>query len=318
MDSELLKSITLVDTPGVLSGNKHRDRAYDPDAVLTWFAERADLIVLIMDVHKLDLSDEMAGTIRILQKNPEKVRVALNKCDSVEQQQLMRVYGAIMWNLAKVLGTPEVCRIYLGSFWEKPPANPDTSKLLLSEMKDMIKDLCMLPRQATVRRVSEIVKRSRKVKLLACLLDYLRNEMPKVMGSEKKKEKLLNNMDAVGAAVCKKYDLSPGDFPDINSFVEEARVHDFKAFPALKGKRLQKGKLMADLDKAMQTTIPSLLDLLPTTAAASGLAGLPTLAKAGGSPASAAGYPGTSPAAATSTSSADASPAFAEGSSGFS
>jgi len=281
MDCDLLRKLTLVDTPGVLSGSKHRDRSYDPDIVLSWFAERADMIILIVDVNKLDLSDEMAGIIRMLQKNSEKVRVALNKCDSVSQQQLMKVYGAIMWNLAKVLGTPEVCRIYCGSFWEIPPANQETANLLLCEMRDMMRDLGMLPRDSAVRKVNEVVKRKRKVKLLACLLDYLRMEMPKVMGTDKKKEKLLGDMEGVRQTVCKKYDLSPGDFPDIDTFVEVARNMDFKEFPALKGKRLHNGKLLDQLDSGVSTLIPNLLQLLPATGS-QGLAStpLPTTADA--------------------------------------
>lgn len=267
MNCELLKSLTLVDTPGVLSGTKHRERLYDPDAVLAWFAERADMIILVVDVHKVDLSDEMAATIRILQRCPEKVRVALNKSDAVSQQKLMRVYGAIMWNFAKVLGTPEVCRVYVGSFWEHPPALEETANLLLAEMKDMLADLLMLPRQSAVRKVNDIVKRTRKVKLLACLCDYLRHEMPRMGGASKAKEKLLNNMEGVRAAVCKKYDLSPGDFPDMITFADTVRVLglDFKSLPALKGKRMMNGKLLDQLEKGLKGDIPKLLELLPST-----------------------------------------------------
>jgi hypothetical protein len=39
---------------------------------------------------------------------PLQVRVILNKSDQVDQQQLMRVYGALMWSLGKVFRSPEV------------------------------------------------------------------------------------------------------------------------------------------------------------------------------------------------------------------
>ena len=32
----------------------------------------------------------------------------MNKADQIDRQRLMRVYGALMWGMGKVLRTPEV------------------------------------------------------------------------------------------------------------------------------------------------------------------------------------------------------------------
>jgi len=121
VNSPVLKGISIVDTPGILSGEKQRvDRGYDFTGVLEWFAEHVDRIILLFDAHKLDISDEFRRSIEALRGHDDKIRIILNKADMIDHQQLMRVYGALMWSLGKVLQTPEVARVYIGSFWDKP------------------------------------------------------------------------------------------------------------------------------------------------------------------------------------------------------
>lgn len=94
-----------------------------------------DRIILLFDAHKLDISDEFSEVIKALKNHEDKIRypsagsavtsaqkrfsphtgltvsfgrVVLNKADQIETQQLMRVYGALMWSLGKIVNTPEV------------------------------------------------------------------------------------------------------------------------------------------------------------------------------------------------------------------
>ena len=140
--NDLLETITFVDTPGILSGEKQRvDRGYEYSEVLEWFADRCDRILLLFDVSSLDISDELKRAINILRRNDDKIRIVLNKADTVDPQALMRVYGALMWSLGKVLGTPEVCRVYIGSFWPNPLQYDANRMLFELEAKDLLQDI---------------------------------------------------------------------------------------------------------------------------------------------------------------------------------
>lgn len=86
---KLLENITFVDTPGVLSGEKQRtQRAYDFTGVTSWFAAKCDLILLLFDPHKLDVSDEFKRVISSLRGHDDKIRVVLNKADQIDTQQV--------------------------------------------------------------------------------------------------------------------------------------------------------------------------------------------------------------------------------------
>lgn len=164
----LLDAISFVDTPGVLSGAKQTiDRGYSFEEVVAWFAARSDRLLLFFDCTKLDISDELKRVIESLKAHDDKLRVVLNKADMVSPQQLMRVYGALMFSLSKCIRTPEVPRVHMGSFMDKPieEIGALNAPLFKAEADDLLTDLRSLPRHSAVRKINEIVKRSRLAKV---------------------------------------------------------------------------------------------------------------------------------------------------------
>ncbi|KAF7078233.1 hypothetical protein CFC21_082705 [Triticum aestivum] len=258
MPHPLLDHITFVDTPGVLSGEKQRtQRSYDFTGVTSWFAAKCDVILLLFDPHKLDISDEFKRVISSLRGNEDKIRVVLNKADQVDTQQLMRVYGALMWSLGKVLNTPEVMRVYIGSFNDKPvnesAVGPIGKELFEKEQEDLLADLKDIPKKACDRRVNEFVKRARAAKIHAYIIGQLKKEMPAMMGKAKAQQRLIDNLQDEFAKVQREYHLPAGDFPDLEHFKQVLAGYSIDKFEKMKPKMVQA------VDDMLAHDIPDLL-----------------------------------------------------------
>ncbi|CAH1402016.1 unnamed protein product [Nezara viridula] len=258
VNSSVLKGISIVDTPGILSGEKQRvDRGYDFTGVLEWFAERVDRIILLFDAHKLDISDEFRRSIEALRGHDDKIRIVLNKADMVDHQQLMRVYGALMWSLGKVLQTPEVARVYIGSFWDQPLRFDTNRRLFEDEEQDLFRDLQSLPRNATLRKLNDLIKRARLAKVHAYIISSLRKDMPSMFGKDGKKKELIKGLNSIYENIQREHQISPGDFPDIRKMQEVLQNHDFTKFQTIKP------RLLEVVDKMLAEDISKLMAQIP-------------------------------------------------------
>ena len=166
LKNPVLDSLTIVDTPGILSGEKQRtERGYDFCGVLKWFAERVDRILLLFDANKLDISDEFSRAIDAIKKYDSKILIILNKAHMLDGQQLMRVHGALMWSLRPVLNTPEVPRVYTGSFWDQQLQFVMHKDMFEREEQALFNDLQSLPRDTARRKLDDLIKRAKVAKV---------------------------------------------------------------------------------------------------------------------------------------------------------
>ena len=225
--------------------------------VLSWFAERVDLVLLLFDAHKLDISDELRRAIQALARWDEKIRIVLNKADGVDGQQLMRVYGALMWSLGKVLGTPEVARVYIGSFWDEELRHEVNRKLFEDEERDLFRDLHSLTSNSTLRKLNDLIKRARLVKVHSLIIGDIKSKMPIFLGKDKKKAELINNLEETYRRIQKEFLVPAGDFPDISRMKKLLTESDFNEFPKLNE------SMLAIVDNMMKYDVPNLMKKLP-------------------------------------------------------
>lgn len=254
----ILEGVSFVDTPGVLSGEKQRiKRGYDFEEVMAWFVEQAAMVILFFDAHKLDISDEFKRSITTLTTQPHKVHVILNKADIVETQELVRVHGALMWSLGKVLNTPEVARVYLGSFWSAPLQNEMLRKLFEEEQEDLYRHIEQLPRQATVAKLTELRKRARLCKAHAALIEFLRAQIPTWFGSREKQQDLIAELGRCYSEVSREARIPVGEFPPVNEMRNKLQAVDLSQV-----RRLDQSK-MRDVDELLNKGIRAIESMVP-------------------------------------------------------
>ena len=213
------------------------------------------LVIIMFDAHELDISDELKGVMELFIPHLDKIRVVLNKADSISTQQLMRVYGALMWSLGKVMNTPEVCRVFMGSFWDAPLKNTEQMELLQREETDLLDDIMNLPQQAVMRRINELVKRARSVKVHAYIIHYLRKQLPYTWGKREKQKRLIARLESEFAGAARRYGLPKGDFPSLEPFRKKLlEIKDLSEFPKLDKRAVR------EMDKVFSVDIPDLLE----------------------------------------------------------
>jgi len=263
---DLLKSVTLIDTPGVLeSAQEIHQRKYDYIRLAKWFAERSDLVFVMFDPTKLDAGVELRMLFKVAFKGHEgKVRIVLNKADSINTQELMRVYGSLFWNLSNMINSTEPPRVYVGSFWDQP-YKEGTFHLLFSEEKaDLIQELTEhIPRQALDKKVSSLIRRAKDVFVHAAILGIMRQNLPSFFGKDKAKKQAIEDLPKTYEQVGAKFKMNWRDFPPVEEYREFLQKFDLETFPSVE--KTDKEGLLGQILNTIQTVLPRMLQPVKST-----------------------------------------------------
>ena len=101
--------------------------------------------------------------------------------------------------------------------------------------------------------MNELVKRVRLAKVHAYLIGHLRDQMPMMIGKDRKQQELIASLPTVFRGGQKKYNLPPGDFPGLEDCQKKLEERKFDTFSKLNLKLIQ------DVEELRSRDIPKLV-----------------------------------------------------------
>jgi hypothetical protein len=180
----LLEALSLVDSPGMIdAADGSVGRGYDFVAATRWFAERADVVLLMFDPDKPGTTGE---TLKVLNQALEglehKLQIVLNKVDRFgDIRDFARTYGALCWNLSKAIprkDLPHIHNIYVPVPGRDEPAKNGLPLAAFDKARDEVVDEI---KRAPSRRVDNVVSRlyehARRLRVHATVCDRARREI---------------------------------------------------------------------------------------------------------------------------------------------
>ena len=154
---DLLQRVILIDSPGMIDEAKaEHGRGFDFPGVVRWFAERADVVLIFFDPDKPGTTGE---TLQVFNESlrgiDHKLLIVMNKMDQFRTlPDLARAYGALCWNLAKVIPRKDLPMIFNTCVPVPDPAPPT---LPMEDFEAARERLVAEIHRAPVRRVDNML-----------------------------------------------------------------------------------------------------------------------------------------------------------------
>ncbi|XP_019867383.2 midasin [Aethina tumida] len=156
--SKLLEKVNIVEIPGILEVRKQISRVFPFNDACQWFIDRADIIFLVYDPSKLDVGPETEAILDQLKGREHQTRIILNKADQVKPEELMRVQGALIWNISPLMSSPQPPIMYTTSLWSRPYESWAPVRLLQAQERAFLRDL----RGAIDKRIENKIASARR------------------------------------------------------------------------------------------------------------------------------------------------------------
>jgi hypothetical protein len=173
--AELLRTVTLIDSPGMIDEAKAEGgRGFDFPGVVRWFAERADIVMVFFDPDKPGTTGE---TLQVFKESlggiDHKLLIVLNKTDQFQNlHDFARAYGALCWNLGKVIPRKDLPMIY-NTF--VPLEGKPRSALPLEDFEraraDLIDELRRAPTRRMDNQITQLQHFAERLRLHAFVID---------------------------------------------------------------------------------------------------------------------------------------------------
>lgn len=176
--AKTLEGLALVDSPGMIDAADAKvTRGYNFTGVVRWFAERADVILLLFDPDKPGTTGETLSVLtESLSGLEHKLLIIFNKVDRFDtMRDYARAYGALCWNLSKAIprkDLPHIFNTYL------PTKDSGQHRgVPLEDFDKQREEVRLEVRRAPFRRVDNVISRlyqhARRMRMHVLVLDRL-------------------------------------------------------------------------------------------------------------------------------------------------
>ncbi|XP_014476257.1 PREDICTED: sarcalumenin [Dinoponera quadriceps] len=239
LDNKLLEKVNIVEIPGILEIRKQVQRLFPFNDACQWFIDRADIIFLVYDPAKLDVGPETEAILDQLKGREYQTRIILNKADQVKPEELMRVQGALIWNISPLMSSAEPPIMYSTSLWSLPYEAGAPTRLLYAQERAFLRDL----RSAINKRVEHKIASARRfavrvrnhAKMVDCYLTTYYNHKTFFGDKRQISDKIIENPQDyhIYEGLSTLTNISRYDLPDPDVYRDFFRLNPLYDFPLL-------------------------------------------------------------------------------------